>query len=543
MHDLKEAIQQAKNTEAEAMQNEKVDEVTPVVEAETTVVEEPIPDEASEEDGFIVGDPTDIPESPVTESGDDAEQDPYASLKADIMKTRPEGRAEADAVVPSAEGVDGFKATTLEEWGVKLKTEINKIGIPEESADVEFNGTMEIISRRRKKLLIEEGLNDVELEEAISHLFDKQVAGLIAKYTGKGTTVTLEVAAEDADKIVLTEEQQMKVEKSSKIQLVKVEKKEMPVTKIKKLNKNETKLRYVQGMNTKYISKHSVALPLTGEFVTFRGALFVELLQARAEKGESYHSIASKKASLAYKHYVDGVTHHLKNERNVTVMTYADFVKTFRFHDLDLMAYAVACASSAPMTVANLTCSSCQDTFDKEFPLSSLLDMSAVPEKIKNTFDNIVKNHTQLQYIETLQGELNELTRAESPVTHNIYDMGAPSIDRGISILSLVDENDATEVYIASIALFVHSLFVYDTVNDEYIEFGEDDYADMFEALKLMPQTELSMMHDLVTDMMYTPQFIMTSKCPSCGVELKNDIPVNDLVFFVTPENPVEMKK
>lgn len=539
MPDLKQAIEQVKKAEELQTQNEEVIE-EPVA---GVTVEEPTPEMTTEDedDGIIVGDPSDIPASEETPSGVPAD-DEYANLKANLMKSRPEAKADAETI-PSPDGVEGFKATTLEEWGAKLKEEINKIGIPADSVDVEYNATMEILARRRKVLLVEEGFDDIELEEAMTNRFEKEVAGLTAKYTGKGTTLTVEVAAEDADKIQFTEEQQMKVEKASKIQLVKVEKKEIPVTKIKSLNKSETKLRYVQGMNTKYVSKHSVPLPLSGEFVTFRGALFVELLQARSEKGEAYHSIASKKASLAYKHYVDGVTHHLKNEKGVTVMSYSDFVRTFKFHDLDLMTYAVACASSAPMTAADLTCSACQHQFNIEFPLSSLLDMSNTPQKIQTLFDDIAKNHTQLQYMETLQKENDELVRAESPITSNIYDMGAPSIDRGISILSLVDENDATEVYIAAIAIFVHGLYVYDKENDQYIEFTESDYEDMFEALKLMPQTELTMLHDLVSDMLYTPQFIMKSVCPDCGVELKNDIPVNDMVFFVTPENPVEMTK
>ena len=523
----------------DAIQQVKEGNENPTPEVEEPVAANPMVEEETEdEDDGLFLDVAPEPEIVVEEKKDDT----YADLKSSIMAGRPEGRAEAVDAQVTPTSVEGVKTLTMDEWSNKIKEKIEKIGVPEESADIEHQAVFSILLRRRKNLILD-GFDDLEVEEALEKRFEKEIAALETKYTGKGSTLTIEAAAEVADKIEFSETDKLKVQKAEKIQLVKVEKKEIPITKIKKVAKNESKLKYVQGMNTKFISKHSIPLPLTGEFATFRGALFVELLQARAEKNESFHSAASKKAALVYKHYVDGEIYHLKNEKNVTILSYNDFIQHFKYHDLDLMVYAVACASSAPLTVADLTCPECGNKFPSEFPIDSLLDMSGTTEKIQKMFDDIIQNHTQLQYMETINTELNVLVRSESPMTKNIYDIGAPSIDRGISILSLVNEEDPTEIYIATMALFVHSLYIYDPEDDCYIEFGEDDYAEMFEALKMLPQAELAMLQELTMDIGYSPKFIMHNKCGNCGTELRNDIPVNDLVFFVTPPEPVELKK
>lgn len=534
--DLKEAIKQVKEETTHEMVEESLPEMS-VEEAHLKAVEETVPEE---DDGLVMDDipvPTKQEEDKPQQPGD------YAALKNSIMSNRPEGRAEQLGADVDIKLSNGVVATSIEEWSNRIKERVEKMGVPAESADIEHQAILNIILRRRKTLIMDEGFDDSEVEAALSNRLDKEIAALETKYTGKGSTITIEAVGDDVDKIELSEADQMKVQRAEKIQLVKVEKKEIPVTKIKKLSRNETKLKYVQAMNTKFISKHSVPLPLTGEFATFRGALFVELLQARAEKNESFHSIASKKAALVYKHYVDGEIYHLKNEKNVTVMTYEDFISNFKYHDLDLMVYAVACASSAPLTVADLTCPKCGHKFASEFPISDLLDMKESGAKVQKLFDDIIKNHTQLNYMETINTDMNELVRSESPMTKNIYDIGAPSIDRGISILSLINEEDPTEIYIATMALFIHGLFIYDEEDDSYIEFGEDEYQDMFEALKMLPQSELGMLQELTADIGYNPKFTMVNKCSQCGTELRNDIPVNDIVFFVTPPTPVDLKK
>ena len=76
--------------------------------------------------------------------------------------------------------------------------------------------------------------------------------------------------------------------------------------------------------------------------------------------------------------------------------------------------------------------------------------------------------------------------------TGNIYDLGAPSIARGIDITGLIDMEDATEIYIGSIAMFVHGFYVLDKSSDEYIQIEADEYTELLEALGTLPQSELS---------------------------------------------------
>ena len=178
--------------------------------------------------------------------------------------------------------------------------------------------------------------------------------------------------------------------------------------------------------------------------------------------------------------------------------------------------------------------------------------MENVPKTIQEKYEQIIKSHGQMKVMNALREKEDELIRVESPMTNNIYDMGTPSIARTIELLEVVDQDDPTEMYILAIAFFVHSIYVYDRDDDSYIPITAEDESgkpnetytsDLIGALKMLPQSELTMLHDMTDDMMYTPSFIMNSKCPHCGTDLTNSIPVNDLVFFVTPETPVEMKR
>ena len=467
------------------------------------------------------------------------EEDEIASLKAQIARSRGE---DISTPVESVD-VESFKATSLEEWGNKLRDDMKKINMPPESVDAEYTAIMTILTRRRKSLVVEEGLDDVELEEAMSKRYDREIDALRNKYTGRNTTVVIEVPETDAEKIEFSEEQKRKLDKSSKIQLVKVEKKELNVLPIKKLNKSETKLRYVQDMNTPYISKYSVPVPLTGDFVTFRGALMVELLQARGEENESMQSAIVKKASLCYSHYVDGVNYKIKNEKGVVIMTYNDFINHFRYYDLDIMTYAVACASSGPLTASDMSCSKCNSPFTREFNIASLLNMDKVNEDIKKTYDDIVTHHADVKHMNAVKEKCDELLRVESSLTKNIYDFGSPSIARAINVFGLINPENPTDIYLATLALFIHDMYVYDPTDGQYVQFTEEEYDDVFESLKYLSQAELSMLHDELNGRVYTPNFILNSKCPECGTELVNPIKLDDLVFFVAPEVPVETKQ
>lgn len=525
MPDLKEIAEQIK--ENDSKQEAGVEIATPIPEevADTSVEAT----ETNDDEAVFFAEPTD--DTTGQENGTEEAGDHYAHLKDMINANREV--PEADDMVDGESA--GYTNTSMNEYRDRISKRLEEIKVPANVFNVELNYVYNILLERRKQLLIE-GLEGVDIDEALEKKLDKELAALTTKYTGQGSTVVINVPESTADKIEFSEEDQRKIRQSTRIEMVRVKQQELPVTKIKKLNKSESKLKFIHAMNDSHVSRYSVPLPLTGEFATFRGAILVELLQARAEENEHYQNIANKKASLAYKHYVEGVNYKKIDEKGTTVMSYVDFINHFRYHDLDLMVYAVACATSAPMTAIDLKCSNCGHDFKKEFPVSSLLSMDHTPEKVKTNYKEIIKNHTNLTWMETLKVGNDELDRFQSPITGNIYDIGSPSIARGIDITGLIDMDDATEIYIGSIGMFVHGFFVLDKENDEYIQIEADEYTELLEALQSLPQSELSMLHQISTESVYAPKFIMESKCPGCGRDLRNDIPVNDLVFFLTPE-------
>lgn len=551
MPDLKEIAQRAKE-ESDAKREEMQQQVQMMNDLNTTTSEyavntvEPQSPLNEEEPSFVDADDsiiTDIPEEEEEGGAASVSAGGISDLKAELMAKK---QQEETPSVPVEEGtvIEGVRAVTMEEIKDQIGAAVKEIGIPADSADVEANAVLTMMGRYRKRLLVEEGLDEVELNEALAKRLNKEIDALKVKYGKKNNVVVIEVPESEAEKVTFTDAQERKLEKATKIQLVKVESKNLNTMKVKNFEKSETKLKYIQAMNSPYMSKYNIPLPLTGEFATFRGALLIEMLQSRSTEDESTYSIIRKKASLAYHHYVEGVNYKIKDEKGITIMSFEDFMKHFRYQDLDLMVYAVTCASSGPMTVSDLQCAKCGKSFSHEFALSSLLKMDNTPEKIRETYENIITHHTQLKYMETLKEEQDTLVRCESPITKYIYDIGTPSIDRALGILSLEGvENEAVEYYIASIALFVHAMYIYDEEDDSYIHVNAEEYETLMDALKMLPQAELSILNEMVTEMSYSPEFIMDSKCPECGSDLRNNLPVNDLVFFVSPETSVEMKK
>lgn len=555
MSELQEAIERAKAAAGETTPEQVTTEET-VVQNETPETETPVATEVAtnvedEDDGMIIAEDESIAasnQSILTASLEETKasvsaDDDLAALKAELTSTNGSNN---DVTIKDSEAT-GYVSKNAQDWKELVDAEVSKLKIDAEEAKIEATKIYELLMARKHSLQYDD-LSMSEVDELLSKRLDREIEALASKYNGKNTTVVINVPSEAADKIEFTEAQQQKIEKSSKIQLVQVEKKELGTLKLKNVNKKENKLKFIEKVNNKFISTYSTPLPLTAEFATFRGALLIELLQARVENGEMLQETVNKKASLAYKHYVEGITHKIK-EDGKTVMTYNDFVNKFRYHDLDLMMYAITCASSGPMTVSDLTCSKCGEVFTHEFSVSSLLVTDNFPEKIRNLYEDIIKHRSQLSYIETLQKEHDELLRVQSPITKNIYDIGAPSIARAVSLLNSINPDDPTDIYILALALFTHSVFIYDDTDGEgeYVPFTDEEsdgnYDDLISVLKMMPQNELTMLHDVSVEMSYTAEFIMKSKCPHCGTDLVNNIPINDLVFFVTPETPVETEK
>lgn len=501
---------------------------------------------------IYIDEPEDVPEvqsAGVQTNIQSAEDDDIASLKADIMKNRPESKVQEDEAVDSDVQVDGFKSTSLSEWGVKLKADIEKIGIPEEAADVEYKATLEILKRRRKTLIMEEGFDETEIEEAMIKRYEKEIAGLTAKYTGKGTTITVEVDAKDANKIEFSDAQQAKLDRATRIKLVTIDTADIPVAKVKKLDKKESKLKYMKSLRNATISRHSVPLPLSGDFVTFRGALKQEFYALSNEmKGEDEDiydpDVITRKANFVFEHFVDGVINHTKNERGVTVLNYIDFLKTFKFYDLDMMVYAVVCASSGPMTTPSLPCRGCDEFFEHEFPINSLLDMEGVPESIKAKYDNITKQFSNIKVMEQINDEATDKTKIKSTFTNNIYTLASPSIERVIDVFRPMDFSDkasVSEKYFYSLASIVHEMYVYDEESSDYIKFEVDEYEQMVEAIKLLPQSELTLLDRFMTDFLYMPRFRLKCKCSKCQTDNVYELPATRISFFVNWEDPVEM--
>lgn len=383
----------------------------------------------------------------------------------------------------------------------------------------------------RKSLIINEGLNKEEADEAASNHLRKLISGENTKKLEENPKVgVIEINKKDVGELGLTEEEHAKLNRVKSINLVMVEDEELKNIKIKKVDKKH-KAKYMKALDGN-LSRYSVPLPATGDYVTFKGTQIMQILSTVKYEDDTLDEVLTKKASLLYDRICDGNVIEKYDNRGKVKLTFNQFISSYKYHDLDMGLYAVMIATSKEDIETTFTCPDCNGTFEYTYNIKSLLNMDNISDKYKDITDQILANKSNKEKLVEINAENSLSQRFRSTITQNIYDIGLPSIGRAINLFRTIDQNDEVMIYLSAPALFLDKVLVYDQEEDDYYPIEENEYQDLMEFIQTIPDEELQLINKVASEKIYSPDFILKSKCPHCGRDLENHFSIDQLVFL-----------
>ena len=441
--------------------------------------------------------------------------------------------SEEDLVATSGEGVFDLSDDTVASYLPEDMQEDVKVRLIKKLQDD--------IRAYRKNIILRSGLTMEEADEAsmnrLQVMAEKESSAYLEKHPRTGI---VEIDKKNEDKVNFTPEEKEKLVKVKVIQLNVVENKDLETIKLKRVKK-EDKRKMLKQMD-RYLSNYSVPLPLMCDYVKFKGAQILQLANALLYEDSTMDEVISKKAELVYNQLLSGSHLEKYGPFNKVVMSFDEFCQTFLAHDLDIAVYGVLVASSMEDLDTEVSCSKCKEKFTLKYSMKKILNLDNIPEEFKQRFEDILSNKTNRDFLKKMYESVNTTTRVKSPLTNNMYDINYPTIARMINIFKSIDQRDNNLIYLSTIAVYFSSMYLYDADTDDYLPVDETEPSEIFEALQLLPQDEITMLSKHIAPIAYNPKFIINSRCPKCGQTMTNDLPIEDLVFLKAQDTSREIR-
>ena len=412
--------------------------------------------------------------------------------------------------------------------------------IPLEVAEKYFDKMRQEVLAYRRKLILQNGMP-----------LDEATAAALAKLQKLGdennvhyckenpSALTIMVDKRDVDKLEFSKEEKEKMVKSKVLQLKVVEDVTLKTVKTKKVDKKR-KLSVLQNIETG-VSMYGVPLPLMNDYVQFKGSQIMQLIKAIRYQDTPVDEMIEKKASLVFSQLVSSANIRKTDENGRALMTYNEFLNKFLFHDLDMALYGILVASSMEEVEVELTCGNCSQPFKTNYNIKTLLTMEDMSDEFKERFDQVLANKSDPDKLQEMYEENNKTSIVESPITHNIYHLNYPTLARAIGMYRSLDQNDENMVYLSAFALFIDKMLVYDSKAGDYLEIDEEEVLTLMEALSSIPQEELDIIQQYLTPKLYTPKFVLKTKCDHCGNDMVNVMSIDDMVFLRARDSSTEI--
>ncbi len=344
----------------------------------------------------------------------------------------------------------------------------------------------------------------------------------------------------DPNELGLTKEEHEKLEKVKKVRLVLVDDVELANIQIERPNE-EHKVDYVKSIEGS-LSKYSVPLPMLGDFVGFKGAQMLQMVNVVHYEDATLDEIVNTKASLIYDKLVDGATMKKYDNNGKVILSYNEFVNKYPYHDIDLGLFGILCASSMEENTTSVSCPKCKHEYMQKYNLKSLLKLDGVSDLFKKRIDDILKYKNDPDKLRELYEEKRKARRYKSPFTGNIYDLSYPSVARAISLFKKMKNTDDYIAYIGGIAMYISRILVYNPTKNTYVEITADESDVILDVLKAISNDDINMLGTQVyEDLIYSPKFSLKIKCPSCGHETDVEISIEELIFLVAQDSMVEI--
>jgi hypothetical protein len=353
-------------------------------------------------------------------------------------------------------------------------------------------------------------------------------------------SLSVVVNKQDADKLEFTPEERQKMAKTKVIQLKVVEDATLKELKVKRVDKKR-KLAALQTIESS-LSQYSVPLPLMNDYCKFKGAQIVQLLQAVRYNDTTLDEMINKKASMVYAQLVNGSVLEKTDAWGKTTMNFSTFCNKFLFHDLDMALYGILVASSMEEIESELTCPECNQSFTWKYNLKTLLTMDDMSDAFKERFDEILENKTNADHLQEMYEANTQTHIVQSPITNHVYHINYPTVARAMALYRAIDQDDETMIYLSAVALFIDKLLVYDKRSEEYIEVDESEIRELMEVLQNIPQEEIDILQKYIAPMLYTPKFVLKSRCEHCGNTMSNTLSIDDLVFLRARDSSTETR-
>lgn len=393
----------------------------------------------------------------------------------------------------------------------------------------------------RKNLIIRAGMTIEEANEAAMNRMKKLGKEENDAFLKENPNIgVVEIDKKNVDKVEFTPEEREKLSKVKSIRLKVVEDQDLKTLNIERVDKKH-KSAMLQSLDTN-LSQYSVPLPLMSDFCRFKGSQIIQLIQAVRYDDATLDEIITKKASLIYTQLSNGHNLQKYDEDGKVIMSYQEFINKFLFHDLDMALYGILVASSMESIESSLTCGNCNTQFQWKYNLKKLLNLDDLSDDFKEKINTILENKSNSEYLQDLYNKNNKSVRVESPITKNVYDLNYPTVARAINLYSVIDQKDETMLYLSAFALFITDMYVYNKKTDKYIPIEETEYRELLDVLQMIPQEEIDIIQKFINPYLYTPKFILKSKCPTCGFNMTNELSIDDLVFLKARDSSTEIQ-
>lgn len=462
--------------------------------------------------------------------------------------TASEEMSQKPAVVPSTAGIEDVEMT-MPTAPTGLPAVVNEMtalidehlkDVPREKRGAIANPIVNSAMENKKQYMMS-GLTPDEAETAVKNAIIKALGTANDEYVKENAdtaVITIDKTdAADISDLALTPEEHEKIEKVRKIRLVAVEDVELDCLKIERPSE-EHKIDYIRSIDGA-ISKYSVPLPLYGDYVTFKGAQILQLINAVNYEDATTDEIINMRASLIYERLGSGATLRRFDENGRSVMSYAEFLNTFPFMDMNMAMYAIVCASSPESNTTQVKCNKCQHKWDQRYEAKKLLRLDNIDDTFKERIDSILKYKNDDGPLTAIHNDHRKAIRFRSQTSNNIFEISYPTIARAINIFKKIDNDDPVMNYLSAVILCLGRAFIYNPVKDTYIEVTAEEVELMLEVAKGLSNEDIQLITDQVgKHLIYTPEFIIECTCPKCGNKYSLPIEIESAIFQLAQDMP-----
>ena len=418
--------------------------------------------------------------------------------------------------------------------------------MPDLSVDARLEIALPVLETKGeiiKNLMITMGFTQQEAETAATNQIRKKLTDEYAAQkasTKESVGVVTIDKTDDPNGLGLTKEEHEKLEKVTKVRLVVVEDIDLANIKIERPNE-EHKADYIKSIEGS-LSKYAVPMPMLGDFVSFKGAPMVQMVNVINYEDSRIDEIISTKASLIYEKMIGGVVMEKYDTDGKSVMSYNEFANKFAYQDIDMALYGILCASSMEENSTSLTCNACKHEWMQKYNLKSLLRLEDIPTAFKERVDDILNFKSNDIEMRKIYEAMRRVRRYKSPFTGNVYDLSYPTIARATNLLKRVDSKDNVMTYLSAIALYLSRILIYNEAKGTYVEITAEETPLLLETMKTLTNDDINLLSKQIRDdLYYAPQFVLPAVCPSCGKKSEIPVGIDELIFLTAQDSMVEI--